>query len=83
MTHYQKLAIITFRIIGVFFLSIALFYGLISLVAIIFVYGFNFIIWLNYANFYWLPLIIIGIALIALSKKLGKFVCFGFDKFDE
>lgn len=72
-----------FRIIGVFFLFAAIFYGLISIAASALVYSFNFVAWLAYVNFYWFPLMILGITLFGLSKKLGKFVCFDFDRFDE
>lgn len=83
MTHYQKLATLIFRIIGALFLAIAIFYGLISVVASTLVYSLNSIAWLAFVNFYWLPLLIIGIILFASSKKLGKFVCFDFDRFDD
>jgi hypothetical protein len=77
MTHYQKLAILVFRIIG-----------LILILTSFILWTLAFIANLSKVNpfftlFSILPYLIVGIILFALSKFLAKWICFDFEKFDE
>lgn len=79
MTHYEKLATMLFRLIGTFFL---IFGGISALAALIFISGEpRMAFWI--ALFYSLPTIIFGITFCSLGKKLAKWICFDFDKFNE
>ena len=79
MTHYQKLATIAFRIIGTFFL---VFGAIAAIIALIFIVGGE--TWaVAVALFYSIPSIVFGIVFFSLSRRLAKWVCFDFDKFNE
>ena len=81
MTHYQKLATMIFRIIGLFFLVLALISFVIALVFIlmgIFANGglqmaFPFVIYSILTS-------IIGGVFFKFSKKLANKVCFDFNE---
>ena len=83
MTHYQKLATMIFRILGLFFLTLGFLFAIISIVALILVYSFNFVIYIVYANFNWLPLMLLGMFLFSTSRSLAKGICFDFDRFND
>jgi hypothetical protein len=83
MTHYQKLATMIFRVLGLLFIIAGVLAALISIGSLIIVYQFSFIIYMIYVNLYWLPLMTLGMFLFILSRKLAKWICFDFDKFDE
>ena len=78
MTHYQKLAIMIFRVIGLFFL----FFGGITVVYALIFTLVEIRIAVN-AIFYALPAIIFAIIFFSLSRKLASWVCFDFDKFND
>ena len=81
MTHYQKLATMIFRIVGLFFLVLAL---------ISFVIALIFILLGTFANggiemafpliIYFILTSIIGGVFFKLSKKLAGKVCFDFNE---
>lgn len=82
MTHYEKLATMTFRVIGIFFLVPAALSF--ALVLVFFALGFQgrggpdaaiqlFVL-------YTLPATIVGLIFFKLSKKLSKKVCSNFDE---
>lgn len=77
MTHYQKLATIIFRVIGLI-LIIASFILWIPafLVNPLAVNPF-------FTLFSILPYLVLGIVLFTLSKFLAKYICYDFDKFNE
>lgn len=77
MTHYQKLATMIFRIIG-----------LILIAASFILWIPAFLLNLSRVNpfftlFSMLPYLVLGILLFILSKFLAKWICFDFDKFNE
>jgi hypothetical protein len=76
MTHYQKLATLLFRVIGVFILAV-------GVVMLIFAGGAAMLIdrrmGLAIGTIYGPPFLIFGWALFALSKKLASWVCSDFE----
>jgi hypothetical protein len=75
MTHYEKLATMIFRIIGIIEIGI----GLVLWIPSAIIPGFNVL----RVVFYVLPFLAIGFVFFAFSRPLAKRVCFDFDKFDE
>jgi hypothetical protein len=80
MTHYQKLATLLLRVIGVIILAV-------GVVALIFAAGAALLIdpraGLAIGVIYGPPCLIFGYAFFALSKKLASWVCSDFEKTDE
>ena len=76
MTHYQKLATMIFRILGI----VTLVSGLI-LIIMRFVYLPSGSLLMVFVIF--LPYLIGGLLSFALSQFLAKVVCYDLDKFDE
>ena len=76
MTHYQKLATMILRSVGLIIIT----YGLVQ-TAIIFTLEFPG----KYMLFFYtlLPYLIVGITLTVISKFLAKLVCCDFDKLNE
>lgn len=81
MTHYQKLALLIFRIIGTVFFIFATVAALLSLTAPLFGYQAGTI--LLFLIFYSLPLSIFGAVFWLTSRKLVQLVCHDLDNFDE
>ncbi len=75
MTHYQKLATMIFRIVGLILIIGGLFQTL-----VIFTLDFP----VKYGSFFYtlLPYLIVGILLTIASRFLAKLVCFDFNKSD-
>lgn len=85
MTHYQKIATMIFRIIGVFFLISSALIGLISLLlSLLFVSvgGIGNVVGF-FSIFSWLPTLIFGIVFFSSSRLLAKWVCLDFYKINE
>lgn len=80
MTHYEKLATVIFRILGVLLLVIGIFIGVIALLAIAVSRSLEPLV---FVIFYTVPMLILGVLFFATSRKLAKRVCFDFDKFNE
>ncbi len=76
MTHYQKLAALIFRSIGILLLIIGVVPAVYALLATIAGSVLGMIVAITYS----LPIIIIGIILFLFSKKLAQFVCYDFDR---
>ncbi len=74
MTHYQKLATMTFRIIGVILIIGSFILWILAFLLLPLAFGLFYFL---------LPYFIMGNILLILSKFLAKFVCFDFDKSDE
>lgn len=81
MTHYQELALLTFRIIGMVFWVIAAVTALFSLTAPFFGYQTGTIV--LFLIIYSLPLSIFGAVFWLTGKKLAQLVCFGLGNIDE
>lgn len=81
MTHYQKLAVMIFRIIGAFFSVFSAVSALLSLTAPFF--GFHAGMILMFLIGYSLPLLIFGAVFWLASKKLARLVCFDLNNSDE
>ncbi len=81
MTHYQKLALLTFRIIGTVFFLFAAVTALLSLTAPFFGYQAGTIV--LFLIFYSLPLSIFGGVFWLTSRKLAQLVCNDLDNSDE
>ena len=82
MTHYQKLATLIFRIVGVFFLvlaSLSFAVALLFSISAIFARG-GLEVGLPLFIFYSIPTTIIGVVFFKLSKKFAIKVCFDFDE---
>ena len=75
MTHYQKLATMIFRIIGVIEIAI----GLVLWIPSALISSFRPI----YILFYVLPFLVLGFTFFVFSRQLARRVCFDFDKFDD
>jgi len=77
MTHYQKLAVMIFRIAGV----IIIVSSLVLWVPAFFIMPQS----LNpfFVLFTILPYLIIGIILFTLSRFLARWICLDFDRFNE
>ncbi len=77
MTHYQKLATMLFRIVGVFFLVVAILTAVGGYALSMFwIREAGFLIAITYA----LPCTIIGILFCSLGRRLSMWVCFDFDR---
>ena len=77
MTHYQKIATIIFRVIGVTVLIITLLLMILSF--LISLPSMNSVmVFITFS-----PHLIVAIVSFALSRFLAKLVCFDFDKSDE
>ena len=80
MTHYQKLATLLFRVIGVIILSI-------GVVMLIFAAGAALLVdprmGMAIGAIYGPPCLIFGWVFFGLSKKLAVWICYDFDKSDE
>lgn len=76
MTHYQKIATMTFRIIG---LVITLY----SLVSILIIFTLNFVEKYTLLFYSFLPYVFLGTILIILSKSFAKWICMDFGNSDE
>lgn len=87
MTHYEKLATMIFRIIGVFFLIISVLLLIISAIFVLlgFLDPFMFRLAGNvlFLLIYIVPMIIVGFFIYANSPKLARKVCSNLDKLNE
>lgn len=80
MTHYQKLATLIFRVIGVIILSVGVIMLILALGAALLV---DPRMGIAIAAFYGPPCLIFGWAVFSLSAKLAGWVCHDFDGTDE
>ncbi len=82
MTHYQKIAMISIRIIGLAFMILGITFSLLSFLSAHIVTDERQSIYLLIAN--WCFVIFgIGMSLFVASQLLAKLACFGLNKFDE
>jgi hypothetical protein len=77
MTHYQKLATMIFRIIGL----VGIIGSFISWIGV-FLFAPRILGFFPIA-FAVLPYLIVSMVLFGASRYLARWVCFDFDKFDE
>lgn len=82
MTHYQKIAMISIRIVGLVFMILGSIFCLLGFTSAYLVRDERQFIYLLMMN--WCFVIFgIGISLFATSQLLAKLACFGLNKFDE
>jgi hypothetical protein len=77
MTHYQKLAILLFRVIGAALLTLGVFMAIFAIGTGV---ASETRIGLLLGTLYALPFMIFGSFFFGLSKKLGRWVCYDFEK---
>lgn len=76
MNHYQKLAVLAFRVIAGILMLIGLVSGIVGLAVSLSLGGIAVLVSLVYS----LPATILGIVLFALSRPMSRLICYDFDE---
>ena len=79
MTHYQKLAIMIFRLFGALCMFLGALVGLAYPITQYLFYGLYWELYLRFASFYTFPFLIFGFVLFIASRPLGRWICFDFE----
>jgi hypothetical protein len=80
MTHYEKLVTMIFRILGAFLLIVGILIAVMALISIVVTELFPAAFFIV---FYSVPLTVLGILFFSASRRLARWVCFDFDRFNE